>query len=271
MKLPVLFIHGIGIGLYPYINFLAKLNNPNRKCSGDQYGESSPDSASDLDGDIGIIALELMPISFRITEAMLDKQSIIAEIDKILQHHGWDKVVLVSHSYGSVISTYLLQSECTASKIGPVVLVDPVSILLHLPEVAYNFTTRQPQGANEHQLYYFASMDMGVSHTLHRHFFWNECILWKEDVRGRDVTVSCAGKDLIVDTEAVARYWAQEEGDALGRRDVSFKNRRCNGKALDLLWFEELDHAQVFDREGDYGRLIEVVRRYSANNNGARH
>lgn len=87
-QLPVLFIHGIGIGLYPYVNFLAQINKPNEKDA--------------KDGDIGIIAIEIMPVSFRLTGAALEKDEMCGEILKILQQHGWDKVVLVSHSYGTI-------------------------------------------------------------------------------------------------------------------------------------------------------------------------
>lgn len=84
-KLPILFIHGIGIGLYPYIDFLAEIN-----------GDSWPETA--FDDTVGIIAVEIMPVSFRITSPALRKEEMCAEIDKILQAHGWAKFVLVSHS-----------------------------------------------------------------------------------------------------------------------------------------------------------------------------
>ena len=248
--------------MYTYVKFLAELNRSDARSSDQYFDESSLRNTDD--GDIGIIAIEIMPISFRITRAMPDRETIIQEIHQILQHHGWDKFILVSHSYGSVISTYLLQSELTADKVGPIVLVDPVSILLHRPDVAYNFTTRPPRKANEHQLYYFASMDMGVAHTLYRHFFWNECILWKHDVRGRNVTVSCAGRDLIVDTKAVAKYLVEDDEDEAKSSDVWYTKKRWKGKGFDVLWFEDLDHAQVFDRQRDYGVLAEVIKRYSA-------
>ncbi|KAL8828060.1 MAG: hypothetical protein Q9191_002815 [Dirinaria sp. TL-2023a] len=252
-RLPVLFIHGIGIGLYTYTNFLADLNHPNIRPSDQDPSEPLPQDAND--GDIGIIALEIMPISFRITRAMPDKETLVNEIHQILHHHSWNRFILAAHSYGSVISTYLLQSALTAAKTGPLVLVDPVSILLHRPDVAYNFTARRPRMANEHQLYYFAAMDMCVAHTLYRHFFWNECVLWKEDVRGRDVTVSCSGRDLIVDTRAVAKYLVEDENEN--------QSRKWKGQGIDLMWFEDLDHAQVFDRRRDYAVLVQAVRRYS--------
>jgi len=241
-RLPVLFIHGIGIGLYPYVPFLTRIQEQDENCS---------------DGHIGIIALEIMPVSFRITTQALQKDVMCAEINAIVKAHGWDKFVLISHSYGTVISTHLLHTPETASKIAATLLVDPVTFLLHLPDVAYNFTARKPKGANEYQLYYFASKDMSVAHTLHRHFFWSENILWKEDIVGRKVTVSLGGRDLIVNTEEVGRYLT-------GSQCEEWKTQKWTGKDIDVLWYPTCDHAQVFDKRDDTtARLVEVVRRYS--------
>jgi len=291
-KLPILFIHGIGIGLFPYVDFLADLNS----AAGIEDGLP--------DDQVGIIAIEILPISFRITHPAMSKSALTAEIAAILAHHGWDKVVLVSHSYGTVIATHLLKSPSTAHLIGPVVLIDPVCILLHLPDVAYNFTRRKPRRANEHQLYYFASMDMGVSHTLSRHFFWSENILWKEDLDGRNVTVSLSGKDLIVDTESVGKYmtsgstpWISSTASSAFLIDVedvpeertngkgvnihtsildsesdpetnlqidAWKEQPWKGKGIDMIWFEDLDHAQVFDKAATRRPLLTAIRRYCA-------
>ena len=245
-RLPVLFIHGIGIGLYPYVNFLAQLNHKN-------------DENTD-EGDVGIIAIEIMPVSFRITHAALEKDELCREILGILKKHGWGKVVLVSHSYGSVISTHLLHNEETRPFVGPLFLIDPVVFLLHLPEVAYNFTCRKPTRANEYQLHYFASMDMGVAHTLGRRFFWSENILWKPDIEDRRTTVVLSGKDLIVDTETVGRYLAANNN---GMVPENWKDCKQKGTGLDVLWFDDLDHAQVFDSKANCETLVKVVRGYS--------
>lgn len=291
-----MFIHGIGIGLYPYTNFLSELNS----ISGVESG--------DPEDQVGIIAIEIMPVSFRITHSALGRAEMCSEIEKILLEHlsPGQKCVLVSHSYGTVISTHLLTTPSTAGLIGPVVLIDPVTILLHLPDVAYNFTRRQPQKANEHQLYYFASMDMGVSHTLGRHFFWNENVLWKKDLKGRRVTVSLSGMDLIVDTEAVGRYLSDDSrvergnghiseplmnleghdehkqstvgnqgnsGHSAGSDDANgndnavldqekWKSRSWCGTGIEVLWFKDLDHAQVFDKQSTRQRLINVISAY---------
>ena len=277
-RLPILFIHGIGIGLYPYANFLRELNNG----GGEGY-----------DGDVGIIALEIMPISSRITRSALEKDVMVREIQTIVRHHGWTKFVLVSHSYGSIISTHLLKSPLTAPAIGNVVLIDPVSFLLHLPDVAYNFTARQPVHANEHLLWYFGSKDIGVAHTLARRFFWSENIIWKEDLgleveqreERRKVTVVFGGKDILVDTNTVGRYLM---GTSLKGRQISdkatrmaseiktatvsgvvsaegeeWKTRPWMGSGLEVLWFEKLGHGQVFELERTRRPVIKAIRVYT--------
>ncbi|KAH7127199.1 hypothetical protein B0J11DRAFT_433640 [Dendryphion nanum] len=245
-RLPVVFIHGISIGLYSYAQFLTEIN---------KYDRLGPS-----EGGIGIIAIEIMPISFRVSGEIPDREVICRQVLRILEEHGWDKVVLASHSYGSAITTHLLQNEETRRRIGPILLVDPVTFLLHLPDVAYNFTARSPKGANEQQLYYFACTDMMVAHSLARHFFWAQNILWKDDLRGHDVTISLGGRDLIVDTETVGKYLA---GVDLRSEDSSWKGREWTGNGLETLWWNTCDHAQVFERPEGRKRLGDVVRKYA--------
>jgi pimeloyl-ACP methyl ester carboxylesterase len=273
-RLPVLFIHGIGIGLYPYVDTLEAIS----KQSG-----VSPDSKAD--GNVGVLAIELLPICSRLTQPIIQRAEFIAQITAILDAHGYDKFVLASHSYGSVFSTYMLTSEALASRISATVLIDPVTILLHMPDVAFNFTVRQPKTANEWQLWYFASKDPGTSHTLGRHFFWNENCLWKARIKeliegGMRFTVSLASRDLIVDTGAVAKYLLHDdvpdpvvtkngqphmklETHENGAEDEGWKTKPWGGRGLEVLWCEDLDHAQVFDDRKARARLVGVIAEYT--------
>ncbi|KAI8961154.1 hypothetical protein F5Y11DRAFT_241008 [Daldinia sp. FL1419] len=286
-KLPIVFLHGIGIGLYPYVSFFSQLNSQSKE----QDGE----------GQIGIIAVEILPVSFRLTGAPLGRAEFLEQIATILDAHGWDRFVLASHSYGSVLATHMLRSESLADRIASAVLIDPVTILLHLPDVAYNFTRRRPKTANEWQLWYFASMDPGVAHCLGRHFFWKDNIVWKEELLGvargspaevggvddqggrttarprRRVAVCLAERDLIVDTSVVAQYLSAD-GDGWVTPSLASKKDARNVErsieqdrfgdslltrdGIELLWFPGLDHAQVFYSQETLDRLCSVVRRH---------
>jgi pimeloyl-ACP methyl ester carboxylesterase len=273
-RLPVLFIHGIGIGLHTYLAFFHEFNRM-----------SAVDAPRN--GQTGLIALEIMPISFRITHTALDKTSQCAEIMMILKKHRWTKVVLVAHSYGTIIATHLLKDLGTSPMIAALLLIDPVTFSVHTPDIAYNFTWKAPRTADEHQLHYFACMDMGVAHTVTRRFFWTENILWKGDlVGGRKATVVLAGRDIIVDTKSLWRYLTTGGGDMLNKlkkansedcddtdhqsNNERIKRHTCMEDGLrevDILCLADLNHAEVFDTRRDCGVLISVILNYCQHEN----
>lgn len=252
--LPVVFLHGIGIGIYPYVPFLASMP------------ATSP-----------ILVLEVLPISMRLATAdMLARPEFLRHLKEILNNHGIDQFVLVSHSYGSVLTTHILHDSEIAPRVEGVVLVDPVTLLLHLPNVAYNFTRRIPRTANEWQLWYLASMDPSIALVLGRHFFWRENIIWKEELLNkggssakRRAAICLASKDLIVDTRSVARYLISKTGlsDHVSYEDdelamVFDEEGTKTDSGIDLLWFRGLDHAQIFDTPQRFGRVLKVVEEF---------
>lgn len=50
------------------------------------------------DDEVGVIAIELLPISFRITRDLPPQKELLRQINVILQEHGWDEFVLFGHS-----------------------------------------------------------------------------------------------------------------------------------------------------------------------------
>ncbi|KAM3497867.1 hypothetical protein MY10362_008792 [Beauveria mimosiformis] len=245
-QLPLVFFHGIGVGLLTYLRFLFDLVRAAKACS-----------KQDADG-LGIIAVEMLPVSFRLTAPPLHKRDFLAAFTAIVDAHGWDDFGIVSHSYGSVQTTHVLTADDAGlrRRARAATLVDPVTVLLQLPHVAYNFTRRPPRTAAEWQLWYFASTDVGVATVLGRHFFWRDNIVWKEDLLRlpgggrRKVTVSLAAEDIIVNAPAVAQY-LEEPKDAVADGTTE--------PEVGLLWFPKLDHAQVFDTPSDYNKIIKCV------------
>ena len=121
-------------------------------------------------------------------------------------------------------------------------------------------TYRKPKHANEWQLHYIASKDLGVAHTLARHFFWSENILWKDELNDRLVTVVLGGRDLIVDTETVGAYLsgADDASKAIG----AWKDKKLTGCGFEVVFFSELDHAQVFEKRKRMMELVGIVKGY---------
>ena len=234
-ELPVIFLHGIGVGLYPYMEFLKEMNQ----------------GRSQVDGEIGIIAIEILPISSRITSAALRKEAMCAQIQTILNHHGFKRFILASHSYGSVITTHILRTPNLANCVASVILIDPISILLHQPDVAYNFTVRKPKLASEWLLWYFGSKDLGVAHTLSRTFFWAENILWKEDLSGHRATVFLSGNDAIINAPQVYAYLGGDDPTAkhtlVAKKSLAGDDTKDRENLLSVVWCDSLNHGQIFD------------------------
>ncbi|KAJ4410644.1 hypothetical protein N0V85_003930 [Neurospora sp. IMI 360204] len=299
---PVVFIHGIGIGLWSYTTLLSSL-----KSSHALKGEED-------DGQIGILAIELLPICSRLTgsgpelPAVLTHGEFLREFEAILAYHNkhdgrgdgggfpLDKgFTLVTHSYGSTLVAPILRStrpfvnslpsattekvsaaegKSLASLTNTLILTDPVSICLHLPSVAYNFTRRAPRTANEWQLWYFASTDLGIARALGRGFFWRQNILWREDLvaflegdENKRVVVCLAGRDLIVDTKSVRGYLGWGSGDGgFGGEGVEWKGRgkgqmmrKRMGNGVEIVWYPGLDHAQMFESEETLRPVLDVI------------
>lgn len=291
-RLPLLYIHGIGI-LHTYLLFFSELAAAlDTDCS---------------DGQVGIIILDIMPISFRFTHSSLSPEEFIAEVGSIISAHGWDKFVLIGNSFGTALSLQLLKSPALSDKIADILMVDPVVFLLHCPEMVHNFLRRSPVKASEWQLWYFASADIGASHTLARRFLWSENILWREDItrnessltwkvngqgkKRRQWTIVLSHGDIIVDAFAVGSYLTRRTGTkaleddrdvAALRRDVdgfasasksltkkktwdydeSDKSSDNQGDNLRVLWFDEVNHAEVFDYKHTRKDVIDIVLDY---------
>jgi pimeloyl-ACP methyl ester carboxylesterase len=239
-----LFIHGVGIGLHPYVNFFLELSRA-----------EDPDDSDD-GGKVGIIMLELLPICSRVTTPLPLSKSLRAQIHAIVKSHGWSKFVLATHSFGTFVGSQLLHDPEIAPLIGPVLLADPAAFLLHLPDVAHNFVARSPSRTMEYILWYFAAKDPLIAHTLHRRSFWIENVLWKDDLENKDVTVVIGGGDSLVNSSNVKKY-------LLGEREWH-GNESWTGEGMDLLWFEGFDHAEVFDWKMSCRMLADVLRDYSA-------
>ena len=236
-KKPLVFFHGIGIGLWPYTPFFADIIT--------------------RDSDVGILAIESLSISMRISPPPLAREAMLAGLTTLLDHHGIDSFVVCGHSYGTVLAAHVMRSPSLAGRVVGWVLVDPIPFLLHQPAVAHNFVYRIPRAANEWQLWYFASRDPDIARALARHFFWAECLLWREDLKARRVAVVLSARDQIVDACKVRAYLTGGEGCSKQRGDMEVWD--SNDGLLEVMWYPDLDHAMVFDTSQCRGPMVDAL------------
>ncbi|KAJ3846575.1 hypothetical protein EV368DRAFT_88799 [Lentinula lateritia] len=233
---PIVFIHGIGIGLHPYLPFLQDLIS------------TTPDQ--------GLLLIELLPVSMHISSPQLipPRPAMLHALHTTLHSLGISRAVLASHSYGTVIAAHLIRDQPHPPLFTSHLLIDPIPFLLHLPPVATNFLYRSPRQANEWQLWYFASRDPDIAYVLGRCFFWAENVLWKEDLDSSvKFAVVLSGRDQIVPAPLVRRYLTGED-------DVK---ERWDSDRLSVLYYPELDHATVFDSKERRRGMVDILDRFT--------
>ncbi|CAG8460052.1 21283_t:CDS:2, partial [Racocetra persica] len=122
---PIVFIHGVGGGLFCYSNFIRKLWKSNRP----------------------LFLVELPYVSLQMVEDVPTMEETVREIEEMLTSRNYSKATFVAHSLGTAVCAWIFKEA--RKRIGGLVLIDPIIFLLHHPNVAYNFKYRIPRAANE--------------------------------------------------------------------------------------------------------------------------
>eukprot|EP00605_Chrysophyceae_sp_TOSAG23-4_P003009 GSChrysophyteH1.ASY1.ANO1.3314.1 assembled CDS len=201
-KSPYVFFHGISHGWWSYAAVIKALAS-NRT----------------------IVLMNMDNISIgSLSFDCLSPKAYANSVRAILRKHGIrNKVTVFGHSFGSITAGWFLKyfPECVEHAI----LVDPVSVLLGLPNVAMNFLYRTPSTLMEWVIYIFASTEITIAHTLYRHFTWHHNIVWLDELSEEiSVTVLACGADDILSGPAVHCYAGHhaEAGSQASNRGKSY-------------------------------------------------
>lgn len=222
---PVVFLHGIGVGIPTYATWLPTLPK-----------------------ELSVLAVEIMSVANRIAPEGMPARNFADGVNKILVQQGIEDFVFVSHSYGTMMARPLLDHPLVGPKINSMILCDPVSILLHLPEVAYNVTRRVPSDTPQLEIDYGAGRDPMTAHTLCRRFHWPEHVLFREHMEGKRTTAIVASRDCVMPGPTVASYMYYghvhtSPADVEELRKVDFS--RWTGQAdIELVYLHDRDHGQ---------------------------
>ncbi|KAI8089707.1 Alpha/Beta hydrolase protein [Halteromyces radiatus] len=189
-RTPLVFIHGIGAGLMGYAEFLYHL-----------VGQDRP-----------IFFVELPHVSMHMVDNVPEAQDMVKDIKHMLQDHGYEHAVFVSHSLGTAVTSWMMTYAPTF--VAGTVLIDPICFLLHYPQVCFNFIHRMPKRIFEYVTFYGASRELYISHYISRHFQWFQCIYFADLMSNprqqtnplNNATVFLSEADGIVGSPMVYKY-----------------------------------------------------------------
>lgn len=158
-RLPVFFIHGLGIGFTHYLNLLVNLPT-----------------------DVDVYLLEWPHVSMQLTTKVPKMEDTTRIINSALDAHGHEAACFLAHSLGTTALSWMLHHEERRSKVAATVMLDPVVFLLCDPTVATNFVYKPPRNTIDFLMHFFISRELFISRALSRHFNWSHNIMFVEDL-----------------------------------------------------------------------------------------
>ncbi|KAJ9056844.1 hypothetical protein DSO57_1028743 [Entomophthora muscae] len=182
-KPPVMYIHGLGMG---YLTYLKKIYaimaaNPGR----------------------GMILVDLPHVGMAPVDVILDYDQTIKAVDAMFTRHRLEKVVLVSHSYGTLMASWLVQQR--PQYLAHVHLVDPVCFMMWKSNLIYSFLFEEPKCMFHESMRFTLSKDPFISQTLSKAVYGYECVLFPEDIT-IPTTVYLAEDDWVIDVASTKEY-----------------------------------------------------------------
>eukprot|EP00668_Euglena_longa_P011705 GGOE01014120.1.p1 GENE.GGOE01014120.1~~GGOE01014120.1.p1 ORF type:complete len:448 (+),score=66.47 GGOE01014120.1:26-1345(+) len=182
---PLVFFHGLGIGLFPYLHFIRRLQ---QEC------------------DRPMLLVDLPHISLTVFNFFPRQQAptvpqAVNGITQLLQQCGHTAGCFIGHSYGSNYVVWMNRERPHVAS-GGTVLIDPIGFLLFEPDLVCNMLY---QNRVSGPLSFLIRQDIHIRYACQRRFWWMQNTVFAEDLPSK-AAVFLAANDNIVPAEKVHRY-----------------------------------------------------------------
>jgi len=179
---PVVFIHGIGVGLITYIPLVDSLMESGRP-----------------------LFLPLLPYvsAFRPWQSsrnVLSPAVVASTMTAMLAYHGFSKGCFIGHSYGTSWLSYVCKYAHSA--VAALLFLDPICFCLYHPHLTKSFVYHRPDPGS---IAFIVRTDMMVNWTIQRAFPWMWIVLFLDQITV-PCTIFLADKDALVPAEKVMAY-----------------------------------------------------------------
>lgn len=199
VAVPLVFCHGLGAGMLPYVSFVRHLAA--------EYPEAD------------VFCVDMPHIQMRPREEVPSAREMCACVGDMLRAWGHSSAHLVGHSFGTIVCSWLVRY--TPSMVVSASFVDPVCFLLVKSDLIFNALYNHKSSPFKDPGNWFLSFlifrELYICHTLMRNFFWQQNNLWPDELHGFPSLVVLGGRDPLVPAHSVRLlFQAEKERRRLG-------------------------------------------------------
>jgi pimeloyl-ACP methyl ester carboxylesterase len=195
---PILFCHGVGLGLAPYVPMVLRLAATGRP----------------------VIAVEFKHLAMRWTRRVPTVEEAVAELAATLASFGISRCDAVGHSFGTLFLSRF--SQVHPRLVRTLALMDPVCCTMWTGDLVGSFVVK-PHACRNGLVTWMISRDLHAAAAVSRRFFWTHYNMWggaapqDQDNSSIRTLLAVGGRDNLVSAQHVAATVATGE-DAAGNR-----------------------------------------------------
>lgn len=169
---PIVFCHGVGLGLLPYLHFVLKLAGLGRP----------------------VVAVEWPHLCMRWTSHIPTVDEGTSALLGIMDTYGIDRAAFAGHSFGTFFLSRL--NRLAPHRVAAMALVDPVCMCMWSGHLIRSFVYR-PHMNKSGAITWFISRDIHTAAAVARNFFWSEYNMWPDTFPDHSLVVLSGQDDLV--------------------------------------------------------------------------
>ena len=180
---PLVFIHGIGIGVLPYVHFLHRL-----------IQASKPRN---------ILVIELGQIAQQLNPCALEHESFCQDLCEVFKKLNMGPARFIGHSYGTFIVSWVM--KYCPQLVESAVFLDPGCFLLHFTKCLKAIIYKDAMTEAEKLFQYFLRSELNFNNHCRRHFLWYRNILFFDEIKCKAVVI-ISDQDDIMPVDEIREY-----------------------------------------------------------------
>ncbi len=226
---PIVFCHGIGIGLAYYLSLIDELLKLGRPLFLPEIPYVSFTHTStkvvfylnSLSHDYAhqvLLYLPLQVCGFRpwiSRKSILTPPAVVSTLTAMLASHGHMEASFIGHSYGTSWVSYMC--KYSSDTVASLLFLDPICFCLHHPCLTKSFVYHR---ADPGSVSYMVKTDVIINWTIQRSFPWARIILFVEDIPNVPCSVYISDQDVLIPVQTVEKYFKSKGAHFCDEKDA---------------------------------------------------